>query len=69
MLAKKGKKGGGKKAGGKQGKKGGFAWASSFELKPFEAASLRTLAESVAQAHELRSGQPLHPSLVGVSDG
>ena len=67
MLAKKG---GGKKkkGGGGNQKQSGFAWASNFELKPFESSELRALADTVANAHQSRSGKPLHASLVGASD-
>ena len=67
MLAKKG---GGKKkkGGGGNQKQSGFAWASNFEVKPFESSELRALADTVANAHQSRSGKPLHASLVGASD-
>ena len=58
MLAKKG--GGKKKGGGGNQKQSGFAWASNFELKPFESSELRALADTVAHAHQSRSGTPMH---------
>ena len=71
MLAKKsggGKKGGGGgKKGGKAKKESGFAWASDFELKPFESSELRALAETVANAYQSRTGKPLHASLVSAA--
>ena len=66
MLAKK--KGGGGKKGGKQKKDSGFAWASNFELKPFESSELRALAETVVNAYQTRTGKPLDASLVGAND-
>ena len=66
LLAKKGGKKG-KKSGGKP-KSSGFAWASSFQLQPFQSTLLRQLAESAAQAYEQRTGSPLHPALSGASD-
>ena len=67
MLAKKG---GGKKkkGGGGNQKQSGFAWASNFELKPFESSELRTLAETLVSAYQARTGKPLDASLVGASD-
>ena len=68
MMAKK--KGGGKKGGKKGGKQkeSGFAWASNFELKPFESSELRALAESVVNAYQAKTGKPLDKTLVGASD-
>lgn len=61
-LAKKGgKKGGGKKKGSP--KKSGFEWASTFESKPFENATMRELAEVLASTHRTRTGRSLHASL------
>ena len=53
LLAKKGKKGGGGKKGGKGKAKSGFEWASSFELKPFESAELRSLAETLVSTYQV----------------
>ena len=39
---------------GRQGKaKSGFEWASSFELKPFESAELRSLAETLVSTYQV----------------
>jgi len=67
QMAKKGGKKGKKGGGGKKGKSG-FAWASSFQLKPFESSSLRQLTESAVSAYATRTGSSLHPTLVDASD-
>lgn len=71
LLAKK-KGGGGKKGGkggkGKGAKQSGFAWASSFELKPFEASALREMAEQGCRTYQTRTGQPLDPVLSDAAD-
>ena len=66
MLAKKG--GGKKKGGGAKKKQSGFAWASNFELKPFESTELRSLAETVVSTYQTRTGKTLHASLSGAND-
>ena len=66
-LAKK-KRGGGKGGGKGSAKQSGFAWASSFELKPFESTELRSLAELLCTVHETRTGKPIHASVRGASD-
>lgn len=55
-MAKKGKK---KNKKNKNNQKGGFAWASSFTLKPFEAKALRELASTALASYEGRTGTPL----------
>lgn len=69
LLAKK-KGGGGKKGakGGKGGKQSGFAWASSFELKPFESAALREMAEQGCRTYQTRTGQVLDAILQDAAD-
>lgn len=72
MMAKKGggKKGGkGKgKKGGKGGAKSGFDWASSFELKPFESAGLRSLAELIVSSYQSRTGTALSAEILSAND-
>lgn len=43
----------------KSKKESGFAWASSFTLKPYESASLRDLASTACASFEGRTGKPL----------
>uniref|UniRef100_A0A6U3Q5K3 WHEP-TRS domain-containing protein n=2 Tax=Ditylum brightwellii TaxID=49249 RepID=A0A6U3Q5K3_9STRA len=68
LFAKQKKKGGGAKKKQKDQKKSGFAWASSFALKPFESSSLRELASFVCASFEGRTGKPLSEELKGTPD-
>lgn len=70
LLVAGAKKGKGGKSGKKCGKqqKSGFAWASSFSLKPYEASTLRSLCEAAVQMHMSRTGKPLHASLMNSPD-
>jgi len=56
LLAKKGKK-------KKQKKESGFAWASNFSLKPFEAQALRELASTTLASYEGRTGKAIDPDV------
>jgi len=66
LFAKKKKKGGKKKQ--KNQQQSGFAWASSFTLKPFESSALRDLASFACASYEGRTGKPLAEELRGASD-
>jgi len=68
LLAKKKGGGGKKKKGGKGGKQSGFAWASSFELKPWESSALREFAVLCCRTFKTRTGKPLHPALADAAD-
>lgn len=68
LLAKKKGGGGKKKKGGKGGKQSGFAWASSFELKPWESSALREIAVLGCRTFQTRTGKPLHPALADAAD-
>jgi hypothetical protein len=58
-----------KKKKNKPPKKGGFAWASSFTLQPFEASATRQLADTAVASFQGRAGgQPLCEELVEASD-
>jgi len=67
-MAKKSGKGG--KKGGKKGqpKQSGFAWAASFDSKPFENATRRELAEVLASSYRTKTGRLLHKSLDMATD-
>jgi hypothetical protein len=51
-----------------QQKQSGFAWASSFTLKPFESAAIRDLASKACSSFEGRTGKPLTEDLKRSSD-
>jgi hypothetical protein len=58
-----------KKKKNKPPKKGGFAWASSFTLQPYEASATRQLADTAVASFQGRAGgQPLCEELVEASD-
>lgn len=65
LEAKSKKKGKKKKSNKKQS---GFEWATSFTLKPFEAASTRDLVSAALASFEGRTGKPLTSELIGVGD-
>mmetsp|Transcript_11622 Transcript_11622/g.20607 ORF Transcript_11622/g.20607 Transcript_11622/m.20607 type:complete len:323 (-) Transcript_11622:373-1341(-) len=48
-----------KKSSKNNNKKSGFAWASSFKLKPFEAQATRELVANALASFQGRTGQPL----------
>jgi len=66
LHAKKKKGGKGKSKG--QKKQSGFEWATSFQLKPFEAKATRELASTACASFEGRTGKPLAEELQGSSD-
>ena len=67
MAAKK-KKGGKNKKQKQNNQQSGFAWASSFTLKPSESSTLRELASLTCASFEGRTGKPLSESLKGAAD-
>mmetsp|Transcript_59543 Transcript_59543/g.119522 ORF Transcript_59543/g.119522 Transcript_59543/m.119522 type:complete len:319 (+) Transcript_59543:153-1109(+) len=48
----------------KQQKKSGMAWALDFDVKPYESAKLRSMAELVCNSYRTITGNLLDPSLV-----
>jgi hypothetical protein len=64
LFAKKPKK----KNQSQDSKQSGFAWASSFTLKPYEAPSTRELVATAAASFQSRTGKPICDEIVGVAD-
>jgi hypothetical protein len=57
-----------KKKNKQQQKKGGFAWASSFTLQPYEASEARQLASTAISSFKGRAGQHLSDEMEEASD-
>ena len=58
----------GKKNKSKNNKESGFAWATSYSLKPFESETLRDLVSTACAPFEGRTGKPLAKDLRAPTD-